>query len=76
VPETERERVFERFYRVLGSDADGSGLGLPIVREIAELHRAQVELLTPASGQGTLVRVSFPRRDDQDGDDSLSIKSY
>ena len=42
VPEEDRERVFERFYRVLGTDADGSGLGLPICREIAELHRATI----------------------------------
>ncbi|WP_018412955.1 sensor histidine kinase N-terminal domain-containing protein [Methyloversatilis thermotolerans] len=56
----ERERVFERFYRVLGNQAGGSGLGLPIVREIAELHRASVELLDAPTG-GLLVRVSFPR---------------
>jgi two-component system sensor histidine kinase TctE len=64
IPESERERVFERFYRVLGTDADGSGLGLPIVREIADLHRASVRLATPDGGQGTLVIVAFPRRDD------------
>jgi K+-sensing histidine kinase KdpD len=32
VPEAERELVFQPFYRALGSEADGSGLGLPIVR--------------------------------------------
>ena len=63
IPEAERERVFERFYRVLGSDADGSGLGLAIVREIAELHRADIALLANPQGRGTLVQVSFPRRD-------------
>ena len=62
IPAEERERVFERFYRVLGNEAQGSGLGLPIVAEIAELHRARVELLTSDSGQGTLFRVSFARR--------------
>ncbi|WP_418648347.1 sensor histidine kinase [Thauera butanivorans] len=61
IPETDRERVFERFYRVLGSGADGSGLGLPIVREIAELHRAIVTLDANPAGQGTLARVVFPR---------------
>ena len=40
----ERELVFEPFYRVLGNDADGSGLGLPIVREIADRHDADVTL--------------------------------
>jgi two-component system sensor histidine kinase TctE len=38
----ERERVFDRFYRVLGSGVDGSGLGLAIVREIALRHEASV----------------------------------
>jgi two-component system sensor histidine kinase TctE len=64
IPESERTRVFERFYRVLGSGAEGSGLGLPIVREIAELHRGRVELLAAASGQGTLARVHLPCRED------------
>ena len=62
IPEADRERVFERFYRVLGSGAEGSGLGLPIVREIADLHRARVDLQANPNGQGTLVRVIFPRR--------------
>ncbi len=57
----DRQRVFERFYRVLGTQAEGSGLGLPIVREIAELHRADVELLDAHGPSGLLVRVSFPR---------------
>lgn len=62
IPEHERDRVFERFYRVLGSDAHGSGLGLPIVREIADLHRASVQLQDNANGQGTLAQVAFPRK--------------
>jgi two-component system sensor histidine kinase TctE len=45
IPPEERESVFERFYRVLGTDAEGSGLGLPIAAEIAELHQATIELL-------------------------------
>ena len=61
IPEADRERVFERFYRVLGSGEDGSGLGLPIVREIAELHRATVTLNPNPAGHGTIVQVVFPR---------------
>ena len=44
IPEAERELVFQPFYRALGSEADGSGLGLPIVREIARQHGSDVEL--------------------------------
>jgi two-component system sensor histidine kinase TctE len=40
----EREKVFQPFYRSLGTDVDGSGLGLAIVREIAQQHRAEVTL--------------------------------
>ena len=55
------DEVFERFYRV-GNDADGSGLGLPIVAEIAELHRAHIDLTDGQQGRGSLFRVRFPRR--------------
>ena len=56
----ERERVFERFYRVLGTQVDGSGLGLAIVKEIAEAHRAEVSVETGSSGKGTKFIVNFP----------------
>lgn len=61
IPELERERVFERFYRVLGTRAEGCGLGLAIVREIALSHRAEVTLAAGAGGHGTVARVTFPR---------------
>jgi two-component system sensor histidine kinase TctE len=61
VPEQDRERVFERFYRVLGTDTDGSGLGLPICREIVELHGGRIFLLSGDGGRGTRVVVEFPR---------------
>ncbi len=60
IPTGERERVFERFYRIAGTTASGCGLGLAIVREIADRHKAKVALEAPASGNGTLVRVVFP----------------
>lgn len=59
IPEDERERVFERFYRVLGSNKDGCGLGLAIVREIADRHEAQVFLSSGAGGIGMLMRITF-----------------
>lgn len=60
IPVAERERVFERFHRVLGSGAEGCGLGLAIVREIAQSHNAETRLGPGASGNGTLVMVVFP----------------
>jgi two-component system OmpR family sensor kinase len=44
IPPEERERVFDRFYRVPGSDAAGSGLGLAIIKAIAERHGATLSL--------------------------------
>ena len=44
IPVAERNRIFERFHRLLGTAADGSGLGLAIVSEIATLHDARIEL--------------------------------
>lgn len=58
IPVEERERVFERFHRLLGNGADGCGLGLAIVREIAQGHGARVRL-EPGAGGGTRVTVEF-----------------
>lgn len=44
IPPEERERVFDRFYRVAGSEAAGSGLGLAIIKAIAERHGATLAL--------------------------------
>lgn len=59
IPEPDRASVFERFYRVLGTKVEGSGLGLSIVREIAQAHNAKVELAEPPQGAGTLVKITF-----------------
>jgi two-component system sensor histidine kinase TctE len=55
----DRPRIFERFYRALGTDAEGSGLGLAIVREIADLHRASIEVLDNPGERGTVIRLIF-----------------
>ncbi len=44
VPPAEQKRIFEPFYRALGTEVHGSGLGLPIVREIAQQHGAEVDV--------------------------------
>jgi len=60
----EQDRVFERFYRIVGSPADGCGLGLAIVREIAMGHGGTVTLTDGSQGKGLLVRVSLPALSD------------
>ena len=60
VPQAERERVFARFYRgEAARSVGGSGLGLSIVRRIADMLGAQVELATAAWGHGLQVQVTL-----------------
>jgi two-component system sensor histidine kinase TctE len=54
-----RSRVFERFYRVLGSGQSGSGLGLSIVAEVAKRHGAELTLSEGTDGKGTRICVRF-----------------
>lgn len=61
IPPDLRERVFERFFRMLGTKAQGSGLGLAIVSQIAELHHASVRLDTPKNGVGLQFDVIFDK---------------
>jgi len=60
IPDHERRRVFERFYRRSGATAGGTGLGLSIVQRIAEIHGATLELSAGDGGQGLRVTVGFP----------------
>ncbi|MBC7456408.1 MAG: sensor histidine kinase N-terminal domain-containing protein [Massilia sp.] len=57
---SERERVFERFYRIAGSEATGSGLGLAIVKAIAERHGATLTLGQSARLGGLSAVLAFP----------------
>ena len=59
LPAGEEERVFERFYRVEGTAPSGSGLGLSIVKEVAEAAGGRVAALRPAGG-GLRVEVRLP----------------
>ena len=63
IPPDQRERVFDRFYRLSGRFQvdEGSGLGLAIVKRVADLHAAKVALDSASSGSGLKVTVHFPR---------------
>jgi two-component system OmpR family sensor kinase len=55
----ERQRVFDRFYRPPGTSPPGSGLGMAIVKAIADTHGASIALDTASNGQGLAVTLSF-----------------
>jgi two-component system sensor histidine kinase TctE len=56
----ERQRVFDRFYRIPGSHTDGSGLGLAIVKQIVQAHGGRISLDEGAAGRGLKVQVLLP----------------
>ncbi|EPR43089.1 integral membrane sensor signal transduction histidine kinase [Desulfovibrio sp. X2] len=58
IPEELLERVFDRFFRIEGTSEEGSGLGLSLVRRIAERHGASVRLANRSTG-GLAARVLF-----------------
>jgi two-component system OmpR family sensor kinase len=60
IPEAERERVFDRFHRLPGTDAAGSGLGLAIVQTVARQLGAQVKLGPAPVLGGLRVELRFP----------------
>jgi two-component system sensor histidine kinase TctE len=60
IPESDRPRVLQRFYRLPNSPGHGSGLGLAIVDEIARLYDASISIDSGADGRGTRIQVQFP----------------
>jgi two-component system sensor histidine kinase TctE len=60
IPESAREMVFSRFYR-LDDKLPGSGLGLAIVRDIAQDHNATIEIRRGKDDVGTIFSVRIPR---------------
>lgn len=59
IPDEDRQRVLDRFYRVQSTEAGGSGLGLAIVKSIADLHGAQLTLARSERLGGLRVIVRF-----------------
>ena len=62
IPEEERERIFEPFYR--GGQASrfpqGLGLGLTIARDIVEAHGGVLEIRQPETGRGSRFTITLP----------------
>jgi two-component system sensor histidine kinase TctE len=61
IPNLEMDKVFERFYRIPGSLGNGCGLGLSIVKEIADLHKARFELSKSGIKGGTRIDLIFEK---------------
>jgi two-component system sensor histidine kinase CreC len=61
IPDYAKDKIFERFYSLRHHNADrkGTGLGLPLVKEAAELHGGEIQL-NPANGGGTIARLTLP----------------
>ena len=62
IPDNEKDRIFERFYRIDKSRSKqngGTGLGLSIVKHAAKYHNASI-LLSSEVGKGSTFTVIFP----------------
>ncbi len=60
IPVGERDRVFERFYRIQNHEVTGCGIGLSIVMRVVELHQASLSLNDSGFDSGLKVTISFP----------------
>jgi signal transduction histidine kinase len=59
IPDSEKIKVFDPYYRILGSKSFGSGLGLAIVKEIIQQHKGSIRIEDKSEGNGVQVVVEF-----------------
>jgi signal transduction histidine kinase len=59
IPESEKTKVFDPYYRILGSKSFGSGLGLAIVKEIILQHKGSIRIEDKSVGNGVQVILEF-----------------
>ena len=57
IQEKDRDKIFERFYRAPGSTAQGSGLGLSIAKQIAEIHGGDIVYQNSNPGSSFVIRI-------------------
>jgi two-component system, OmpR family, sensor histidine kinase QseC len=62
IPQGLYERVFERFFRIAGTEQQGSGLGLAIVKRVLALHDGEVALAPGLNQRGLSVNLTMPLR--------------
>lgn len=63
IPDDEKEKIFEKFYRVGNEDtrnSKGTGLGLYIVKQLADMHHAKI-IVTDNIPKGTVFKIIFPQ---------------
>jgi len=61
IPEEQQDKIFQRFFRGEGREESGCGIGLSIVKRIAEMHRAQIHIQNVSPEGGLQVRLVFPK---------------
>jgi signal transduction histidine kinase len=62
IPKKYKDKIFERFYQIDGSSRrkfGGTGLGLSIVKELTDLLKAHIEVISE-KGKGTTFKIAFP----------------
>ena len=59
IPDSEKMKVFDPYYRILGSKSFGSGLGLAIVKEIVQQHKGSIRIENKSAGNGVQVIIEF-----------------
>ena len=59
IPASEKTKVFDPYYRILGSKSFGSGLGLAIVKEIVQQHKGTIRIEDKSAGNGVQVIIEF-----------------
>lgn len=59
IPDSEKIKVFDPYYRILGSKSFGSGLGLAIVKEIIQQHKGSIRIEDKSAGNGVQMIIEF-----------------